>query len=390
MEQTATNLPVVWEEICAIQQAVLSASSQCRTGGPQMCTTIGGTTPMTFVSGVTSVNVTSGGTGYFQDLPTVEFVPPVGSSPSSIATATVTTNGGSVLSINVTGQGAGYQPVSATMSVTSVAGHSANLQPLVNAAGNIVGINIINAGSGYTTNDSVIATRAVLPNIGYVDAVFAITTISLTGQILAVAILNTGSGYQPSVTEVKIVSWLNTAVPYPLGAGFQGTALLDNTGAITSVLVNNGGAGYMPFNPYLVITDPGTGATTQVNLQASSVPEKSITYNTPPASSFVSSIDVLTPGDNYTNLATGTVLNPVTAALPNPPATPAVVVINVANNTFGTNPQLYWQVWANVVTNKAIQMQLNAVLSYFVALGYTIVIQTNPATGNTIQWKLAW
>ncbi len=255
-----------------------------------------------------------------------------------------------------------------------MSGSGAILEPLVNASGGIVGINIADGGLGYTNVDSVIAARAVLPAIGYVDALFAITAVSITGEILSIAILNPGSGYQDSVTTVQIVSTLDPLVPYPLGGGFIGTVLTDTPGSILSVLVNNTGAGYSTFSPYLVISDPGTGASTSVTLSSTSV----------------SAIDVLLSGSNYTTSATGSVLNPPTAALPNPPSTPAIVTINVANNTYGTDPHLYWQVWTNTTTNKAIQMQLNSVLSYFIGLGYTIVIQTNPQTGNTIQWKICW
>lgn len=378
MEGLATNYPVVWEEICMIQQAILAASSQCQPGGGQMCTIVGGLTPMTFVNGVTTVSVINGGAGYFQDSPSVSFIPPIGSTPSTVATASVTTNGGNILSINVITGGAGYQPVYSTLSLSTLTGSLADIQPLVNAAGQIVGINIINGGIGYTTSDSIFATRAVLPNIGYVAATFAITAVSITGTILSAIILNPGSGYQPSVTEVRIVSSLNPLLPYPLGGSFIGTVLTDPIGVITGVLVNNTGSGYAVFPPYLVISDPGTGATT------------SVTLGTGLAATSVASISVLTPGTQYTNSAIGSVLNPLTAALPNPPATPAIVAINVANNTFGTNPHLYWQVWTNTATNKAIQMQLNTVLSYFVGLGYTILIQTNPQTGSTIQWKICW
>jgi len=104
----------------------------------------------------------------------------------------------------------------------------------------------------------------------------------------------------------------------------------------------------------------------------------------------VASIAVLSPGSGYTQAATGIVFNPPTAALPNPPANPAVVDIIVAENTFGTNPALYYQVWAGLATNKPIQLQMSSVLSYFKGLGYTIQIQSNPATGSTIQWKICW
>lgn len=57
MQQMSTNLPVVWEEICMIQQAILAASSQCQPTGGKMCVTVGGSTPMTFVTGIDSITL---------------------------------------------------------------------------------------------------------------------------------------------------------------------------------------------------------------------------------------------------------------------------------------------------------------------------------------------
>jgi hypothetical protein len=378
METLATNLPVIWEEICLIQQAILAASSQCQPGGGQMCTVVAGNTPMTFVTGVKNITVVNGGAGYFQDSPAVVFVPPVGVTPILTATGTVTTNGGNILAIPITAGGQGYQPVPATMSVSSVLGTLAVLQPLVNGAGGIVTVNIANGGTGYTVNDTVVATRAVLPNIAYVNAIFKITSVSITGQIIEVVVLNPGSGYQDSVATASIVSSLNPLLPYPSGTGFMATVLTDILGTITQVVISNTGAGYAVNSPYLVITDPGTGATTSVVL------------GTGLAATSVASISVLTPGTNYTPLATGTVFNPAIVALPNPPVTPAIVTITTSVNTFGTNPNQYWNVWSGAATNKQIQSQMNQVLSYFIALGYTITIQSNPATGSTIQWKICW
>lgn len=460
MAQLALNHPVIWEEICMLQQAILAGASQCQVGGGQMCVTVGGTTPMTFVSGITEILVTNGetstaptyedqvailgqsvvnttvttqpiasgisyllvfvngvmqmegsllsytvtganqltfnapflggetiaiysyaagvsiggGSGYYADIPGVYFEPPVGVVPSVLATGTVTTNGGNILSINVTNGGLDYQPVPATMSVASLLGVGAVLEPLVNAAGGIVSVNIAAAGTGYTILDTVSATRAVLPNLAYVNATFVITSVGILGEITGVAVLNPGSGYQDSVANPVIVSTLNPLMSYPLGTGFLGTTFTDINGTITAVVVDNAGAGYATYSPYLVITDPGTGAITQVTLSGTSV----------------ASIEVISPGTGYTQAATGVVFNPPTAPLPNPPADPAVVDIVVAENTFGTNPNLYYQVWAGTATNKQIQLQLNAVVSYFKGLGYTIVIQTNPATGSTIQWKICW
>lgn len=378
METLATNLPIVWQEISMIQQDILAASSQCQPGGGQMCTTIGGNTPMTFVTGVTSVTIVNGGAGYYQDTPSVKFIPPIGVIPSIIATGTVTTNGGNIFSINITNGGAGYQPVDATMSVSSISGINAVLQPLVDSNGAILNINIANAGTGYTINDTVTATRAVLPNIAYVNAVFKITAVSPIGAIIEIVILNPGSGYQPSTAQVQIVSSLNNALPYPLGTGFMSTILTNTSGTIIQVVVDNTGAGYAVDSPFLVISNPGSGAQTAVTL------------GTGLSATSVAAISVIKPGSNYVLPIIGTVFNPPAAALPNPPSTPAVVAINISANTFNTNPNLYWNVWAGTTTNKSIQLQLNQVISYFTNLGYTVQIQSNPATGSTLQWIICW
>ena len=373
MEQLATNNTVVWEEISAIQQAILSASSQCQVAGGQMCTTVGGNTPMTFVSGIVSVNVISGGSGYEVDYPAVSFVPPYGSTATG-AIGTLTTNGSSIQSITVTNGSAGYQPILASLTISSVAGTGAIIQPLVNASGQIISVNIVNSGAGYTINDSIIASRAVMPNASYINATFLITAVSITGSILSIAILNPGSGYQPSTASVNIVSTLAPSMVYPTGTGFNALVLTDANGTITGVTVLNGGYGYSKLSPYLVISDPGQGATTTVTLSGASV----------------SAVSVITPGTNYTQTPVGTILNPSTAPAPNPPASPSVLSFTVSNNTYGTNPLLYWQVFVGTTTNKPISVQINAVISYFKSLGYTIAAQSNPATGTTIQWKICW
>lgn len=373
MANMALNNAAVWEEICAIQQAVLAASSQCQVGGGQLCTTVGGTTPMTFVSGITSIAVTDGGTGYYNDTPKAVFVRPLGSSGTT-ATGTLNTNGGAILSINMIGGGTGYLPVRATIAITTSTGSAGVLRPLVNASGQIVAIDIANAGTAYIVGDTLAATRAVASNALYVDAVLSIASVSISGQIQAVTITNPGSGYQDSVATVSIVSTLNPSLPYPLGAGFASTVVTDGGGVITGVIVTNTGAGYATYPPYLIITDPGVGATTSVTLTGTAV----------------SAVAVLTRGANYTQAATGTILNPATAAAPNPPTDAAIVTFTVPTNTYGTTPALYWQVWQGTATDKQIQTQMNAVLAYFRALGYTIVIQSNPLSLNNIQWRICW
>ena len=374
MGQLATNYGIISQEQCMIQAAILAAASNCPPHSGQFCTTVGGNTPMTFVGGLTSVTVVNGGAGYYQDTPKAIIVPPVG-SPGVGAVLSLSTNGGSILAVNVVSGGTGYQPINSTMSVASVAGTGAVLQPLVNGQGAIAGINIAAAGTGYTVNDTVTAIRAVAMAPGYVNAVMVITAVGVTGNILNVAILNGGSGYQPSLPTVQIVSTLNPLLPYPMGVGLQTTVLTDISGVVTQIVVSNPGAGYVPFLPYLVISDVGTGATTQVTL------------TTPPGPTSVASIALTAPGENYDQLATGVVLNPPTAPLPSVPAT---VTINASVNQFGTDANAYYQAWAGTQCNAALSGQLNSVISYFKSLGYTISLQTNPATGTTLQWNICW
>jgi hypothetical protein len=343
-------------------------------GGGQMSATIGGNTPMTFVTGIQSITVVNGGSEYYTDTPSVYFVPPLTADPSTVATATLTVNGGNISGVNITNGGQGYQPIPATMSVASATGIDAVLVPLVNAAGEIAGVEILSAGSNYSISDTVTATRAVAPNPAYVNATFAITSIGNLGQILEVAVIRPGTGYQNSVTEIKIVSTLDNTVEYPTGVGFYGLVLTDESGAITGVSVFNSGSGYQPIKPFVVITDPGTGSVTDVTLTGTSV----------------QSISIVSPGSGYTPDATASVFNPATAPAPNPPTVPAVLVVNTAVNTFNTDPNMYYQVWTGTATNRPLELQLNQVISYFTALGYSIRLETNPQTGSTLQWNIYW
>jgi hypothetical protein len=377
MQQMATNNAVVWEEICMLQQAILAASSQCQLGGGRMCTTVGGTTPMTFVSGVESIvtepyNEDAAGYGYYEITPAVKFIPPNGVVITQEATASVITNGGSILHIMIESYGVDYSPRQSTINVDSGTGVNAILSPLVNAAGQIVAVSIVNAGIGYSISDSVSATRALAYSSLYTDAVFNIASVGPAGEILSVQVTTQGSGYEPSVTTVQVVSSLDSNIPYPAGTGFQSTVITDYQGGITRVQIDNPGWGYSTLSPYVVLTDSsGSGATTSVTLNGVRV----------------GTIRVITPGSNYTQSTISRVVNPVSVSNP---SVPANLITTITANTFGTTPMLYWQVWAGIATNKPISTQINAVLTYFKSLGYTISMQSNPATTNTLQWKICW
>lgn len=370
MQKLSTNYSVIWAEICKIQQEILAAGSQCRPGGPAACTTIAGNSPMTFVSGISQISVQNGGTGYIADKPTLQFIPPNGVTPSDIATADIVSNG-SIQSISITNPGQGYHPVKSTLSVSSLTGAGAVIVPLVNSIGQIVNVDIDVPGNNYNVGDSVIASRADYPNMLYTDATIKVSSVSTTGAILSVDIINPGSGYQDSVSSVEIVSSLSPSLRYPVGLGFRGTVVTDVAGSVLNVIIQNPGAGYTELKPTLVINDFGQGAKTAVTL----------------VNDGVSSVEVLDSGYGYTQSATASIINPITAA---EPTTDAIVSIAVQENTFNTDPSLYWRVWSGAETNTVIQRQLTEVIQYFTKLKYTIQIESNPLTMNTIQWKVCW
>lgn len=319
--------------------------------------------------------MTTSGSGYYQDTPGIRFIPPNGAVITSVASGSLITNGSSIMSITVIDAGQGYQPIPSTVSVITQTGAGAELLPVINSAGSLISINVQSPGLGYTTQDTIVINRAVVFDENYIDAVARISAVSFAGEILALSVINPGSGYQASVTTVEVVSSLSPSRPYPIGTGFTASVYTNISGAITGAVVTNPGAGYAVYPPYLVISDVGSGAITRVTVNDQTQ---------------ISAIEVIAPGRNYTADATGVVYNPPTAAEPNPPIDSASVSIKVSNNTYGTDPGLYYRVWAGLETNKAIQLQINAVVSYFKSLGYTVTIQSNPGNTNTIQWQIGW
>lgn len=124
------NYRVIWAEINAIQQAILTAihgcdlvNGQCVDVGGKRCTVIKGNTPMTFISSILSVAVTSGGSGY--TTPTIVFTDVAGLG----AIATVTLASSTIAGVTITNGGANYTSA-VTVSATNGTG---NLPPSLDA-----------------------------------------------------------------------------------------------------------------------------------------------------------------------------------------------------------------------------------------------------------------
>ena len=58
------------------------------------------------------------------------------------------------------------------------------------------------------------------------------------------------------------------------------------------------------------------------------------------------------------------------------------------------NPQvvarLYNQVWQGARTDRAKDLQMSAIVTYFTDLGYSITRKTNRSTGDTFKWVVYW
>lgn len=103
----AKNWKLIYSEICAIQQAILEAVSQCQEGGGKFCTIVKGTSPMTFVESVSQVFVTYSGGGYEDLTPVTVIYDPYGGQGAETVT-NMTEDGGELLSVDVINGGFGY------------------------------------------------------------------------------------------------------------------------------------------------------------------------------------------------------------------------------------------------------------------------------------------
>jgi hypothetical protein len=58
--------------------------------------------------------------------------------------------------------------------------------------------------------------------------------------------------------------------------------------------------------------------------------------------------------------------------------------------TAGASSQLYYADWYGISANKVLRDQMEQVIANFTKLGYSIERKTNPVTGNTFSWIIAW
>jgi hypothetical protein len=213
----AKTSAVVWQEICAIQQAILAAANG--QSPREFCVDISGDTPFTFYSQIKAVNVVAGGELY-------------GAVP---ATASVTRTEGEFV-----------------MDVDDIflesSGVDAILKPVVSSTGAITSVQIINPGTAYVLTDVLVFDH---PTGTSATASF---TVNSVGGIESVTMLTQGNGYTTTITDIVATS--------SEGSGATFDASVDPvTGAILSVSVVNSGYGYLASDTVVsAVSATGSGA----------------------------------------------------------------------------------------------------------------------------------
>jgi len=287
---------------------------------------------------VKNVALTTAGDGY-QTLPTVIIDAPTGTCATGANAVVTASAAGTVTSLVITNPGSGY--ISAP-SVAISGGGGVNaaaiaiLSSSVSSAtitdsgtgyvetGNVVNIQITNAGSGYITAPAITL-------VGGGGASAAATATIAAGVISAITITNNGTGYTTAPTVVftggggtlaaasATISFLEITFPSPSNPPVgvvpitaTGTATVNAAGHLATITMTQGGAGYD------IIADAGASLTIPPSGQVESVEiiDSGYGYTAQPIitypittmgtgavpftlTGFISNVNITDPGSNY-------------------------------------------------------------------------------------------
>jgi hypothetical protein len=223
------EVPLILSEIDAVQNSAVDTAVH-QAGFNEM-------TMRTFGDQVSSIAVTSGGSGYTSN-PTVTITG--GGGSGAVATASV---GAVVTGISLSNMGAGYT-TAPSVTISDTTGSGATAVAIVSYALGSVTAPTAGTGTGYLVGDVVNLTGG-----GGSGAAAAVATVDVNGAILTVNVSSGGSGYTSAPTISSITS--------VAGTGAVLTPALATTGVVSAINVTNGGSGYT--SPTVTI-DPATGA----------------------------------------------------------------------------------------------------------------------------------
>lgn len=189
------NHSVIFEEICMIQQALL-AHVRCQNAISKELI-IGGSTPMTAYSRITSLTLVSSGSGYINYVPTLSIVNNTGIDGEFQITVTQT---GEIESVDIINAGTGYSmPVE--YAIEHPYGQGAILEIIVDEVngGQITSVNVIESGNDY----NILYPSLVIQGTGGNGATASFEVNQTTFGIENVQLVSGGYGY-PANTTVNI------------------------------------------------------------------------------------------------------------------------------------------------------------------------------------------
>lgn len=339
---------------------------------------------------VDSVAVSNGGSGYVTP-PTVTLTSPTGYGAIVVSRL----DGDSVVDLKVVANGTAYRDIP-TVSITSGSGATAfaHLTPT-----GIASFNITAPGYSYTS--------ATVTIVGDGEGAEA-NAVIVGGEIVDIEVTNPGSGYtyRPVVTitgnglaavaeAVLIPSSLNYVDLIDVGSGYTGAPTVSLSGAATvrAALASTG------VDRIDMVTD-GENYTSNPIVNVIPSPDQTGTVTAPATTVSrgfsVESITIVTTGSNYRSTPNVVISAPQGA---NGNVATATATIGIGQGTFSLHAypasRDYFAAWkgttiSNSLLTRPYVDRMDTIVQYFTDLGYTINRQTNPATGNTLQWSVKW
>jgi len=209
-------------------------------------------------------------------------------------------NDGALTSITIVDGGTGYDYTPATTLAVDGDGDDAELEPVI-INGAIVGVRVINPGTGYTS-----ATITVDGDgSGIYDNTDAVLDpIIYEGEIVGAAILDPGTGYSSGIdTVIEVTGDGSGAELYPV---------IDENGEIVDVIMASGGSGYTFAN--ITVSGQGSGAQLTASFSTGEVasPQANSELLTVPGT--IDNIKVTNSGSGYNSIPSVTITGDGTGA----------------------------------------------------------------------------
>jgi hypothetical protein len=338
--------------------------------------------------GVDAIQVENVGSGYQ--------VPPlviITGTATTLAQADTRLNLNTVSEVVITDPGLGYTQMP-TVSFTCGAGAQASA--ILTATG-VQFVDVNNPGSGYVTPPLVSITG------GGGSGAVAVATLD-NDQVSLITVTQAGAGY--TSTPQVLIEGNATAQASLIPTSIASIELLNSGGNYVmapTIVIDGPAQALSVLNPttvrYVSVTAPGVNYSSDPLLVWTPILEETGNPRPPTVrtqrSFSLSEIVITNPGINYESVPTVTIGAP---ALGGTQAT-AQASLSVGSGLFyvtGYEPsQDYWKVNCGQAPTSDLLVrpykdQIASVTKYFTDLGYSMVLETNPETGVTLQWTIRW